>query len=69
MASRSSFFSVSFLSSISGEWTVSRHFSSRRAATAWARFLRTQSYVRDYAIHRGGPGGERFIVSSAKAEG
>jgi hypothetical protein len=52
----SSFLSVSLLSD--GTWTVSRYFSTVRAARNWARFLRSQSYVADVAIHRGGPGGE-----------
>jgi hypothetical protein len=52
-----SLLSVSFLSNDS--WTVSRYFSTVRAARKWARFLRSQSYVSEVAIHRGGPGGER----------
>jgi hypothetical protein len=54
----SSFLSVSFLHA-NGEWHVSRHFSTLRAARNWARFLRSHSYVSEVVIHRGGPGGER----------
>jgi hypothetical protein len=49
---------VSFLSN--GTWTVSRYFSTVRAARNWARFLRSQSYIAEVAIHRGGSGGERL---------
>ena len=53
---RSSFLSVSFLSN--DTWTVSRTFSTVRAARKWARWLSSHSYVQEVAIHRGGPGGE-----------
>jgi hypothetical protein len=53
----SSFLSVSLLSN--DTWTVSRYFNTLRAARNWAKFLRSQSYIQEVAIHRGGPGGER----------
>lgn len=53
----SSLLSVSLLSN--GTWTVSRYFSTVRAARKWAQFLRSQSYTEAVAIHRGGQGGER----------
>ena len=57
---RSSFLSVSLLSN--DTWTVSRTFSTVRAARKWARWLSTHSYVQEVAIHRGGPGGERLAA-------
>jgi hypothetical protein len=56
----SSLLSVSLLSN--GTWQVSRYFSTVRAARNWARFLRSQSYVSEVAIHRGGQGGERVAL-------
>lgn len=55
----SSSLSVSFLNT-TGEWEVSRFFSTVRAARSWARWLSGRSYVREVAIHRGGAGGERL---------
>ncbi len=55
----SSFLSV-FLLNASGEWLLSRHFSTVRAARNWAKWLRTQSYAKDVAVYRGGQGGERL---------
>lgn len=54
----SSFLSVSLLDA-NGVWTVSRHFKTLRAARSWSKWLSSQSYVREVAIHRGGQGGER----------
>ena len=58
MASSSSFLSVSFADA-NGVWTVSRYFSTIRAARNWARFVGNLPNTREVAIHRGGPGGER----------
>ncbi len=55
-----SFLSVSILSH--GAWSVSRYFSTVRAARSWARWLRSQPYAEAVAIHRGGPGGEPVTV-------
>ncbi len=50
-------YSVSFLHT-NATWNVSRYFTTLRASRRWVRFLLTQAYVIDVAIHRGGPGGE-----------
>ena len=51
-------YSVSFLSSSSQTWQVSRFFSTVRAARKWSTWLAGQAAVAQTAIHRGGPGGE-----------
>jgi len=53
-----SLLSVSFVDAF-GEWQLSRYFQTLRAARSWARWLSSQPYAHEVAIHRGGQGGER----------
>jgi hypothetical protein len=45
----SDYFTVSFLSQVTSEWTHSRTFTTKRAAIKWARELR--QHVAEVALH------------------
>ena len=52
-----SFYTVSFLSNVSGNREFSRSFDRLVNARKWAKLLASKAYVAEIFIHQGGPGG------------
>jgi hypothetical protein len=52
-----SFYTVLFLSNVSGNREVSRSFDRLANARKWAKSVNSKAYVAETFIYQGGPGG------------
>lgn len=57
-------YTVSFLHT-DGSFQVSRHFQTKRAARAWAKWLRTTRFVTKTFLYEGPAGGDLLEAAAA----